>query len=211
MSEPGVLGHSLSQHSAARLNSSISALLPSHCQQWNQPFASLDRSSTGLCVCKLCVLCTSPAALLGAPASAGSGSLAGVKVSQGRFSRRDGVGELLLSGIWTAETAYVAEQRTLGFNLQWNCLVMSFLLITRGGIYCRRGQSTKHSWTAASREVIDSLQEEMGSCLPLLTASHVLWESPQCSHGFPKTCSWVLRRVVGKKQTPLLEGFLCTE
>lgn len=40
---------------------------------------------------------------------------------------------------------------------------MSFLLITRRGIYWKRGQSTRRSWTPASRKVIDSLWEEIGA------------------------------------------------
>lgn len=71
---------------------------------------------------------------------------------------------------------------------------MSFLLITRGGIYRKRGQSTKCSWTAASRKVIDPLQEEIGTCLsPLLITSRALWEFPTWSHRFPKTWAYALR------------------
>lgn len=124
---------------------------------------------------------------------------------------RGGVGELFLSGTQNAETAYLAEQRTLGFNLQWNWLVMSFLLIARGGIFWKRGQSTKCSWSTANIKVIDPARGDKE--LPPSS-----FNSKSCFVGIPYLESQISRnpRVglenwVGKQHTPFLKRFIHME
>lgn len=100
MSEPSLLGHSLfGQHGVKRFNISITALLRRHCHQLNlRVYVPLQELYSVVCLQTVCSPGRSPAAPMGAPASAGQQrSWLGCKV--GGFSRRDGRGELFLSGI----------------------------------------------------------------------------------------------------------------